>query len=63
VEVEVEVEMRIMIGIGHGLQEHVSEPCREHGTGSGPSSSVPARNRSGPLSAIPARNLSADERF
>ena len=41
----------------------VSEPCREHGTGSGPSSSVPARNRSGPLSAIPARNLSADEHF
>ena len=41
----------------------LSEPCWEHGTGSGPSSSVPSRNRSSPLSVIPARNLSADERL
>ena len=41
----------------------LSEPCWEHGTGSGPSSSVPSRNHSSPLSVIPARNLSADERL
>jgi len=40
----------------------VSEPCREHDTGSGLSRPVPTRNRSGPLTPVPTRNLLAQQR-